>query len=1000
MKTQLSTRSARSARLTQLTHLTAAVTLCLAVSSPAQVARPDALSAASSSASLVAAPQVPIVTERGPHSRNWSRLQWSTNHSGEVTVRTNLAYVELATGMHYRDPQTGAWSESQELIEGVPGGAIARHGQHQAAFPNDLGASPVQLSAPDGRQFSSRILGLSYFDASTGTNLLIAPLKSCQGSIVGSNQVVYDDCLDGLKATVRYTYTKAGFEQDIILLEAPPSPSLYGLNPQTTRLTALTEFINPVQPAREVCVITNRSGSQFTDESLDFGAMRIGTGRGFLLGRAAVGDLPMYKQWMNMEGRYFLIEQVPVPELMRAIATLPKNQGAALKPATDATKVMASKPRPLPKMAASSRKAMQTASVPPLNQGLVLDYQQINSGQSGFTFQADQTYYISAAVIFSGITTFEGGTVLKFSNAPTKISLSSITCKTGPYRMAYLTSKNDDSIGQQISDSNHQPTSASGATFLAPSDTAIHYMRFSYAGTALYGKSLSDIYHCQFVNCAKGVDFTSHPIEGDFYNVLFAGCQTALANANIDIHAEHVTADNCLFNDDYFYNCTIINGVFTACTFTGTPTFDHCVNASTSTGYYQTVGAGNYYLADTDLVKNNVRNAGSTSITCLADIRKKTTYPPLFFTGTISSDTTLSPQAQRDTDAPDIGYHYDPIDYIVNGVSLSARLILTNGVVLANYGGSATSGLQIGSGGRLLSAGLAQSLNWLVRYSNVQEQWKSDWSSGTVAYLVSGAGSEVTCRFTGFSLPSGLGYHLWAEYGSALVSLINCQFTGGKFDVVGQPAALTNNLWERVALDLSDDSCDVNRYVYNNLFRVGSVHLQESGYGTRIMRDNFFDQAVIYQDGTWTEEDYNGYVTGFNRLSPNQTTDKVISAAGYLTGKLGIYYYNLTPMGTLIDADDTRSPATAGLFQYTVKAIANSKEGTDSYPTKLDLGFHYVGTDSNGNPLDYDGDGIPDYIEDAKGDGDPNGNPKAWQTYNSPNGLTSGSALQVFTPLR
>jgi hypothetical protein len=35
----------------------------------------------------------------------------------------------------------------------------------------------------------------------------------------------------------------------------------------------------------------------------------------------------------------------------------------------------------------------------------------------------------------------------------------------------------------------------------------------------------------------------------------------------------------------------------------------------------------------------------------------------------------------------------------------------------------------------------------------------------------------------------------------------------------------------------------------------------------------------------------------------------------------------------------------------------------------VDIGYHYVATDANGNPLDSNGDGIPDYIEDVNGNG-------------------------------
>jgi len=35
----------------------------------------------------------------------------------------------------------------------------------------------------------------------------------------------------------------------------------------------------------------------------------------------------------------------------------------------------------------------------------------------------------------------------------------------------------------------------------------------------------------------------------------------------------------------------------------------------------------------------------------------------------------------------------------------------------------------------------------------------------------------------------------------------------------------------------------------------------------------------------------------------------------------------------------------------------------------VDIGYHYVATDAYGNPLDTNGDGIPDYLEDANGNG-------------------------------
>jgi hypothetical protein len=40
--------------------------------------------------------------------------------------------------------------------------------------------------------------------------------------------ILFPDAFDtGLKASLRYTYTLAGFEQDVILLEDPGPPELY-----------------------------------------------------------------------------------------------------------------------------------------------------------------------------------------------------------------------------------------------------------------------------------------------------------------------------------------------------------------------------------------------------------------------------------------------------------------------------------------------------------------------------------------------------------------------------------------------------------------------------------------------------------------------------------------------------------------------------------------------------------------------------------------------------
>ena len=52
------------------------------------------------------------------------------------------------------------------------------------------------------------------------------------------------------------------------------------------------------------------------------------------------------------------------------------------------------------------------------------------------------------------------------------------------------------------------------------------------------------------------------------------------------------------------------------------------------------------------------------------------------------------------------------------------------------------------------------------------------------------------------------------------------------------------------------------------------------------------------------------------------------------------------------------------MYHFTTQT--NQVPGTDSV---VDIGYHYVATDTNGVPLDTNSDGIPDYLEDANGNG-------------------------------
>ena len=205
----------------------------------------------------------PVSVEAGPHHRVWQRV--TVDDQGRAITNS---YTELATGLNFFNPATGRYEASQEQFETTKDGhAVATKGQHQVSIAADINSGgSVELITPDGQRLLSNPMGFSFRDAS-GKNVLIAEVTNCIGELVAPNVVVYASAFDTLEAGIRYTYTKSGFSQDLILYQNPGSPADYGLDPATTVLEMYTEFFSPPAPAVQ-------SGSD-NDETLTFGQMQM-----------------------------------------------------------------------------------------------------------------------------------------------------------------------------------------------------------------------------------------------------------------------------------------------------------------------------------------------------------------------------------------------------------------------------------------------------------------------------------------------------------------------------------------------------------------------------------------------------------------------------------------------------------------------------------------------------------------------------------------------------
>jgi hypothetical protein len=172
---------------------------------------------------------------------------------------------------------------------------------------------------------------------------------------------------------------------------------------------------------------------------------------------------------------------------------------------------------------------------------------------------------------------------------------------------------------------------------------------------------------------------------------------------------------------------------------------------------------------------------------------------------------------------------------------------------------------------------------------------------------------------------------------------------------------LKNNLFWRSSLFASNTSAQASLFLTNNLFwGVSSVTLSQPSNGLWSAFNNDFDSCSI-TNSTLTNG-YNAYLNCAGRLYLTNANDIVSSnSLAYQSSWFGNYYQPTN--SPLIHAGST-SATNVSLYHYTV-TTNQVVEGTNT----VSIGYHYVAVDANGNPLDSNGDGIPDYLQDANGNG-------------------------------
>ncbi|MDW8310825.1 MAG: hypothetical protein RMK20_15750, partial [Verrucomicrobiales bacterium] len=583
----------------------------------------------------------------------------------------------------YQD--NGQWREAQEVIESFPDGAMARQGAHKVIFaPNLNVAGAVDLQMPDGQRVRSHVLGLAWWDAASGKGVLVAGVRDCVGKLLPPNQVLYEDAFEGLRAEVRYTYTRAGLEQDVILRECPPGPERFGLNPKTARLQVWTEFVEAPSARVEATVARAKDGGELSDVQVAWDTMAIGVGRAFAVGLTAVergkhpdgesaeeaartgsGSVRVSKQWVNLQGRQFLVEEVEWEAVRAAVEQLPAATAVRAAEAPVGPVAMWLPAAPAQRAAKRQAEPLQVAAVVPSGPGFVLDYVVLNTTQNNYLFRGDTTYYVSAQVNLNGTTTFEGGAVIKFRRNNAGLRLNGPwVCRTGPYRPVIFTAQDDNSVGETIAGSTGNPTGYYGNGVTLTKTGMLAQVRFSHLRWGIRyepwsvpsNANILRLAEVQWVRCQvalRVVDAWCMVCGATVYvnNALVAECPTFLEGEEALVHARHLTVHQCsTLAQRQGGECSlaITNSILSAVTTLSgggaTVTTSHSASFTTSSPF-QSVGAGHYYIAAA--AENQIRNQGTVNIPAalLEALAQKTVFPPVVHQNIVwNQNTTLGPR--------------------------------------------------------------------------------------------------------------------------------------------------------------------------------------------------------------------------------------------------------------------------------------------------------------------------------------------------------------------
>jgi hypothetical protein len=947
-------------------------------------------------------------TQRAASRTEWSTITIHTNWAtGRLLVHTNT-FTELGAGLNVRNG-AGQFVAADPTFQITADGAESKTSSHKLIVPADIWLGDgIKVIKPDGQQLVFQPLGIDYYDPTDGRSVLVDAVTNTIGWLTASNEIVFSNCLTRIKASIRIRNFNWGIESDLIFHERPPDPSSVGLS-AAARLEMLTEqFDGPSPDTRSKFLHRETNPAKlatmvephFVDSELSFGGMKMPLGKAFGTGQRTNGPAmlpnPVGKTFGTIQERRIIIEAIEHRHALPALEKLP----AAVRGMTNAALNLPlngnvfGNVRQLPALANAlvrqNEKARRSASIrrakPPVSNGanqsllsslsqaetpaFVLDYQLVNeNGETDFTFRGDTTFLVTSLLPLYGITTIEGGSVIKFYDG-TGLYLqpgSTIVCDTTNWLPCVLTSADDNSVGETIPGSSGTPWQmATPALNFYGGSYELRNLRFKHIGNPVQAENSVTITarNTQFVDVYAPFAFNGSGTLNVF-NALAKDIFYFYYGDAVTFRGEHLTLHNGYILGDVWSpgnsSATLRNSLLVAIESApnvGPYTPLSTVSLSSDSGVFQTLEGGAHYLP-ANSPQRSVAAASGIDGQLKSSLEDMTTYASTLLTGTVQSDLTLMPLLPRDSQT--IGFHYPAVDYLAKDLTLHNNAVtLGGGVTVATTASANWAAISL-SPSKIVSVGTPTRMNRILRANQVQENE----SGRSAAMLASGNSDtfkpELTFRFTDLSSLAGEQFlvymagdytRLQACHSTFFNGWIQLSMYGGIYQTVG----VTNNLFRSVAASFTGTS-PVYFYAYNNLFKAGAASFT-GGNSTWRIQYNVFDHATVSRDASAFSANKNGYVGLSHALGEIGYTE--LASLTYANGPLGRHYL---PGSTFQDAGTDLATA-LGLYHFTTRA--NQVKEVNS---AVDYGFHYVAVDSLGMPLDFDQDGIPDYLEDTNGNG-------------------------------